>query len=299
MQQLRRSTATWSRRSATSCARRVDEAVARRGRPGADRARPGPRLRQARRAQLGAQRAPGRARRARAPRALRGQPQVLPRAVCSPAPTARRGRSTAARPRRSRPACWPWRPAPGASACTTCAAPPTRWPCGAPPAHRASPTTGGTPIERRDHPDRAAGPGSSRRLRLRARAGPGLRRRRDPRAGPGAGRRAATTSPTPCTTASWPSALVEVIAGEPVNLIETLADRLVDGLPRRRPGRRRRPSPCTSRRRPIPHELRRRGGHHPPRRATGDPGGALPRQQPRRPVRPPARLRGGPRRTAS
>ena len=88
-------------------------------------------------------------------------------------------------------------------------------------------------------------------------------------------------------------ALVAVVAGEPVNLIETLADRLV--------------AVCLADARvaaatvtvhkpqaPIPHDFADVAVTH-PRGRTGDPGGAVPRQQPRRPVRPPARRGGGPR----
>ena len=40
--------------------------------------------------------------------------------------------------------------------------------------------------------------------------------------------RPATTSPTPCTTASLATALVDVVEGEPVKLLERLAQRLAD-----------------------------------------------------------------------
>ena len=118
-----RATTTWSPRSATSCAQRVDEAVAAGVGAGPDHRRPGPRLRQAGRAQLA--RSPPtstRSDRARLPGAVRGEPQVLPRRAAGRPGRQRRARSTSARRRRSPPACWRWPPAPGGCGCTTCAA---------------------------------------------------------------------------------------------------------------------------------------------------------------------------------
>ena len=71
-------------------------------------------------------------------------------------------------------------------------------------AHAGGPMTGGARI-RLDPACRAPGPRPPRRLRLRARRGPGVRRRREPRARPRPRRRPPTTSPTPSTTASWPT----------------------------------------------------------------------------------------------
>ena len=111
------------------------------------------------------------------------------------------------------------------------------------------PSRSGRRHDRPDHPDRPAGPRPARRLRLRARArgrtswstsvleldlGPAARsddvdRHRALRR---AGRRGWSRS----------------ITGEPVNLIETLADRLLAVCLADAAGRRRRRSPCTSRR---------------------------------------------------
>ena len=80
---------------------------------------------------------------------------------------------------------------------------------------------------RRPSAARARRPGPSRRLRLRAPRRAGLRRRRHPR---GADPAAAASDDLADTVhyGELAQALAEVVAGEPVNLIETLAERLVD-----------------------------------------------------------------------
>ena len=75
-------------------------------------------------------------------------------------------------------------------------------------------------------------------------------------------------------------ALVAIVGGEPVNLIETLAERLAARLPRRPPGRRRHGHRAQAAG-ADPARVRRRGRHPDPAEVTGDPGGALTRQQSR------------------
>ena len=120
----------------------------------------------------------------------------------------------------------------------------------------------------------------------RARRGSGLRRRRGARARPGAAAARRRRGRHRRTTASWPTGWSRSITGEPVNLIETLADRLLDGLPRRRPGRRgdgHRAQAAGA----DPARVRRRRGHAcAGEGGAADPGRALARQQPGRPAAP-------------
>ena len=79
---------------------------------------------------------------------------------------------------------------------------------------------------RPDQADGHHGDRLPRRVRARAPRGADVRRgrRRAPRHP--AGRRRATTSRTPCTTASWRSRSPRCSSGEPVDLIETVAERI-------------------------------------------------------------------------
>ena len=153
-------------------------------------------------------RAPRRAGRARLSRCCSGPAASRTSAGCWPARTARRARSdereaatiatTRARGRRR---------APGASGCTTCAATVDAlavWQR-RPAARDSRHDDRGYAMSDRDHADRPAGPRPPRRLRLRARATARTSSSTSAGARPRAGRRAATTSPTPCTTASWPA----------------------------------------------------------------------------------------------
>ena len=129
----------------------------------------------------------------------------------------------------------------------------------------AQPTTaGGTTMTGPDHADRAAGARPARRVRLRARAGPGLRGRRRPRAGPRPGRRARDDVADTVHYGELAERLVAVVdrrAGQP------------DRDPRR-PAARRSAWPTRGSARatvtvhkpqaPIPHDVRRRGRHDDP-----------------------------------